>query len=213
MSSSNVPLNGLVKGRSADDGSPDINLDFREIVESSLQGLIVHRGEMLWVNRILYDLLEIDPDVGMAEGTSVFEFIHEDDVEAVRKNVSSRLTGEEIRANYGFRIRTKTGRVVYVGDTPLPGALDAVERLRQAELPLRFLTNTTRRSARRLRIDLAMIGLRLAPDEVLTPAQLARAHLVRHRLTPHRARRACSGGSPRMLHVRYSPSRASTSTR
>jgi ribonucleotide monophosphatase NagD (HAD superfamily) len=77
------------------------------------------------------------------------------------------------------------GGVVYVGDTPLPGALDAVDRLRQAGLPLRFLTNTTRRSARRLRIDLAAIGLELAPDEVLTPAQLARAHLARHRLTPH----------------------------
>lgn len=77
------------------------------------------------------------------------------------------------------------GGVVYVGDTPLPGALDAVERLRQAGLPLRFLTNTTRRSARRLRGDLAAIGMELAPDEVLTPAQLARAHLARHRLTPH----------------------------
>ena len=54
------------------------------------------------------------PDVGVPEGTSVFEFIHEDDVEAVRANVSSRLTGEEIQANYEFRLRTKSGKVVYV---------------------------------------------------------------------------------------------------
>ena len=77
------------------------------------------------------------------------------------------------------------GGVVYVGDTPLPGALAAIRRLRQAGLALRFLTNTTRRSTRRLLADLAVIGLDLAPGELLTPAQLARTYLVAHRLTPH----------------------------
>ncbi len=77
------------------------------------------------------------------------------------------------------------GGVVYVGDTPLPGALAAIRRLRQAGLGLRFLTNTTRRSTRRLLADLAVIGLDLAPEELLTPAQLARTHLAAHRLTPH----------------------------
>ena len=77
------------------------------------------------------------------------------------------------------------GGVVYVGDIPLPGALEAIERLRHAGLPLRFLTNTTRRSVRRLIADLAAIGLDLAPGDVLTPAQLARTHLVQHRLAPH----------------------------
>ncbi len=37
------------------------------------------------------------------------------------------------------------GGVVYVGDIPLPGALAAIRRLRQAGLGLLFLTNTTRR--------------------------------------------------------------------
>ncbi len=77
------------------------------------------------------------------------------------------------------------GGVVYVGDTPLPGALAAIRRLRRTGMPVRFLTNTTRRSTRRLLADLARIGLDLAPEEVLTPAQLARTHLARHRLTPH----------------------------
>jgi HAD superfamily hydrolase (TIGR01458 family) len=75
--------------------------------------------------------------------------------------------------------------VVYVGDTPLPGALEAVGRLRRAGLPLRFLTNTTRRSVRRLVADVRGIGLELDAEEVLTPAQLARAHLIEHHLTPH----------------------------
>jgi HAD superfamily hydrolase (TIGR01458 family) len=77
------------------------------------------------------------------------------------------------------------GGVVYVGDTPLPGAFAAIQRLRQTELALRFMTNTTRRSTPRLLADLAKIGLDLAPEELLTPAQLARTYLVAHRLTPH----------------------------
>ncbi|MCH8926115.1 MAG: TIGR01458 family HAD-type hydrolase, partial [Proteobacteria bacterium] len=32
------------------------------------------------------------------------------------------------------------GGVVHVGDEPLPGALDALERLRAAGLPLRYIT-------------------------------------------------------------------------
>jgi len=52
--------------------------------------------------------------------------------------------------------------VVYVGDIPLPGALAAIQRLRQAGLGLRFLTNTTRRSTLWLLADLAVIGLDLA---------------------------------------------------
>jgi len=76
------------------------------------------------------------------------------------------------------------GGVVFVGDTPLPGALEAVARLRSAGAGLRFLTNTTRRTAATLRADMARIGLEIAPDELLTPAQLARDYLVRHRLSP-----------------------------
>lgn len=77
------------------------------------------------------------------------------------------------------------GGVVFVGDRPVPGADEALARLRAAGLPLRFLTNTTRRSVRRLVADLAAIGIDLDPDEVLTPAQLARRRLVEDGLTPH----------------------------
>lgn len=77
------------------------------------------------------------------------------------------------------------GGVVFVGDSPLPGALAALARLRGAGLPLRFLTNTTRRSVRRLVADLGRIGVALDEAEVLTPAQLARAYLAEHGLAPH----------------------------
>jgi HAD superfamily hydrolase (TIGR01458 family) len=77
------------------------------------------------------------------------------------------------------------GGVVYFGDTPIPGALEAIDRLRTAAMPLRFLTNTTRRSVRRLCADLSAMGLNLDADDILTPAQLVRNHLIRRKLTPH----------------------------
>lgn len=77
------------------------------------------------------------------------------------------------------------GGVVYVGDQPLPGSLDAVRRLRAAGLPLRYVTNTTRRSLAKLAAKVRRIGLELMEDELLAPARAARSYLVRHQLTPH----------------------------
>lgn len=77
------------------------------------------------------------------------------------------------------------GGVVFVGDRLLPGAAGALARLRGAGVPLRFLTNTTRRSVRRLVADLARMGLALDPAEVLSPALLARRHLAQNGLAPH----------------------------
>ena len=76
------------------------------------------------------------------------------------------------------------GGVVYVGDTPIGGALSAVARLRGAGLPLRFITNTTRRSRRRVIADLQRMGLHTSDDELLTPALMARAFLQKHQLSP-----------------------------
>ncbi|MBS0232783.1 MAG: TIGR01458 family HAD-type hydrolase [Proteobacteria bacterium] len=76
------------------------------------------------------------------------------------------------------------GGVIYVGDAPIEGAIDAVKRLRDAGLPLRFITNTTRRCKRQVREDLARMGVDLSGEELLTPALLARAHLETHGLSP-----------------------------
>jgi len=76
------------------------------------------------------------------------------------------------------------GGVIYVGSTPIDGALAAVERLRAAGLPLRFITNTTRRSKRQVIEDLARMGLEVSDGELVTPALLARAHLEKHGLSP-----------------------------
>lgn len=75
--------------------------------------------------------------------------------------------------------------VLHVGDAPLPGAKEALARLREAGLPIRFVTNTTRRSRRMLRERLARLGFDIPEDALLTPAAAARRWLIERRAAPH----------------------------
>ena len=63
--------------------------------------------------------------------------------------------------------------VVYVGDEPIAGARDAVERLRAAGLALRFVTNTTARSRSHTLRKLERRGFDAGEEELVTPAALA----------------------------------------
>lgn len=76
------------------------------------------------------------------------------------------------------------GGVVYVGSTPIAGALAAVDRVRARGLDLRYITNTTQRSRRQVLCDLRRMGLSVADHELLTPALLARDYLTSHALNP-----------------------------
>jgi HAD superfamily hydrolase (TIGR01458 family) len=64
--------------------------------------------------------------------------------------------------------------VLYVEDDPVPGAADAVSRLRGAGLGLRFVTNTTARSRAQTLEKLERLGFEVAAEELVTPAALAR---------------------------------------
>jgi len=76
------------------------------------------------------------------------------------------------------------GGVIYEGDEPVPGAIHAVAQLHAAGLPLRFVTNTTRKTKRALLERLARLGLDISADELFTPAQAARDWLKTHDCTP-----------------------------
>jgi HAD superfamily hydrolase (TIGR01458 family) len=76
------------------------------------------------------------------------------------------------------------GGVLYVGGVPIDGACLAVQRLRDAGLPLRFLTNTTRRSRRQVLDDLRGLGFEAREQELLTPAVMARSVLEERGLSP-----------------------------
>lgn len=77
------------------------------------------------------------------------------------------------------------GGVVYVGAQALPGAVEAVQRLRQAGLALRYLTNTTRTPRRGVLAKLRGFGLDAGEDELFMPAIAARNYLEAQGLSPH----------------------------
>ena len=64
--------------------------------------------------------------------------------------------------------------VLYVEDQAVPGAAEAIGRLRGRGLPLRFVTNTTSRSRRQTLERLGGLGFDVPPEELVTPAALAR---------------------------------------
>jgi hypothetical protein len=74
--------------------------------------------------------------------------------------------------------------VVYVQDEAVPGAAEALTSLRQGDMPIRLVTNTTMRPKRSILERLERLGIEAEPAELLTPATLA-------------ARRCAEAGYPR----------------
>ena len=66
--------------------------------------------------------------------------------------------------------------VLYVEEKPIPGAVEAVSRLREHRLALRFVTNTTAHSRDRTLHKLARLGFGVDDRELITPAALAVSH-------------------------------------
>jgi HAD superfamily hydrolase (TIGR01458 family) len=66
--------------------------------------------------------------------------------------------------------------VLYVGDEPIAGAHEALERLREQSAGLRLVTNTTSRSRRQVGKHLAELGFETTVEEILTPAAMAVRH-------------------------------------
>ena len=64
--------------------------------------------------------------------------------------------------------------VLYVEDEPISGAAEAIAALRDADLGLRFVTNTTARSRRQTLERLERLGFSVEAEELVTPAALAR---------------------------------------
>lgn len=75
--------------------------------------------------------------------------------------------------------------VLHIGDSAVPGAVEAMRRLRASGLPLRFLTNTTRTPRSAIVELLRRLDFDIAPQEVQT-AVLATRQFVRSRWqAPH----------------------------
>ena len=69
---------------------------------------------------------------------------------------------------------------LYVGDSPVDGASEALARLRDAGLLLRYVTNTTRMPRRAVYERLLTLGFDVEETEILTPARTVET-LIRNR--------------------------------
>jgi len=75
--------------------------------------------------------------------------------------------------------------VLYIGGKLIPGAVEAIECLYKANVPLRFITNTTRRSRSMVYKDLQNIGFHIEADSIYTPVQAVINYLKKNNLVPH----------------------------
>jgi len=75
--------------------------------------------------------------------------------------------------------------VLYAGDRAIAGSIEAVQRLREAGLAVRYLTNTTRKTRTALLKRLGKLGFDLNPQEVFTAPLAARQYIEQAALTPY----------------------------
>jgi HAD superfamily hydrolase (TIGR01458 family) len=69
------------------------------------------------------------------------------------------------------------GGVLYEGDTPYPGAVEAVKRLKSL-YPVRFLTNTTQKTGAQVVGKLQAMGFDIDASEVVTALDVTRTFLL-----------------------------------
>ena len=74
--------------------------------------------------------------------------------------------------------------VLHEGGVPLSGALDAVRDLLDQDVPLRFVTNTSRRTRAATVAQLTEMGFPVAGEQVFTAPLAARSYLEQHGLRP-----------------------------
>ncbi len=77
--------------------------------------------------------------------------------------------------------------VLYLADRPIPGAAEAVERLRRRGLPVIFCTNNSSRTPQQYVDKLAGMGIACEPADVLTSGEVAAALLERRGFAGARA--------------------------
>uniref|UniRef100_A0A8C2X894 Haloacid dehalogenase-like hydrolase domain-containing protein 2 n=1 Tax=Cyclopterus lumpus TaxID=8103 RepID=A0A8C2X894_CYCLU len=73
---------------------------------------------------------------------------------------------------------------LHVEDTAVPGAQDALNRLRQASVAVKFVTNTTKESKRNLLERLHRLNFDLQEKEIFTSLSAARSLLEQEQLRP-----------------------------
>lgn len=74
--------------------------------------------------------------------------------------------------------------VLYDGDTVIPGALGAVERVQASALEVRFITNTSQKTRAALLAHLRALGFAVEQSQLFTAVDAARQWLAQRELRP-----------------------------
>uniref|UniRef100_A0A131XAZ7 Haloacid dehalogenase-like hydrolase domain-containing protein 2 n=1 Tax=Hyalomma excavatum TaxID=257692 RepID=A0A131XAZ7_9ACAR len=88
----------------------------------------------------------------------------------------------------GNRVKTALidlSGTLHVDDKIIPGAAEALERLRAAGIQIKFVTNTTKESRRLLHERLVSLGFRISLDEIFSSLTAARSFIEVRNLRPH----------------------------
>lgn len=72
------------------------------------------------------------------------------------------------------------GGVLYVGDTPIYGAIEAIQRIKK-EYPIRFLTNSTQKTNAQIVLKLQEMGFDIKSEELLTALDMSKMFLLQER--------------------------------
>lgn len=75
--------------------------------------------------------------------------------------------------------------VLYIEDQAIPGATQSLLRLQKSSLPIRFITNTTRKPRIRIHQQLGQLGFNIDIDDLFTAPMSAQAYLQKHCLNPY----------------------------
>jgi HAD superfamily hydrolase (TIGR01458 family) len=75
--------------------------------------------------------------------------------------------------------------VLYIGDEPVSGAVDAVKRLSGAGLSMRYITNTTRSTRQMILKRLTRLGFDIAAEDVFTAPIASKQYIETNNLIPY----------------------------
>lgn len=75
--------------------------------------------------------------------------------------------------------------VLYTGDNPVAGAINAIAKLSETGLPVRYITNTTRSPRHTIIERLGKMGFHISAEEVFTAPIAARQYLESSHLYPY----------------------------
>lgn len=71
------------------------------------------------------------------------------------------------------------GGVLYVGDTPIEGAIESVAKIKE-HYPIRFITNTTQKTGVQVVAKLRELGFDITDEEVITALDMTKLFLQNH---------------------------------